>query len=218
MTDLVTTPAPDLAWMPKVHRPDAVVLAPTQLLETRNQQSHVLIPTPHGLCVRDGVACVHRGLLPGVPSAPTAALAAWAAQTFFLTAGLQPLQLYTRDGFERWVRDAPKPVVTICATCRGDGIAPDAVPDAEGRRPACPACHGEPRSYDNAGAAVAVGPVRVVLAELAPFLPHLGGASIGVGVAPSVGGLPGELELHVRHVTDDPASTGGDWRATLLPL
>jgi hypothetical protein len=218
MADLITAAAPDLTWMRKVHRPDAVVLSPTQLLETRNQEGAVLIPEPHGLCVRDSVACVHRGLLPGVPTAPTGNLAAWAVQTFFQTAGLQPVRLLTRDGFERWVRDAPRPVVTVCTTCRGDGIDPDAKPDAEGVRPACSACHGEPRSYDNAGAAVEVGPVRVVLAELLPFLPHLTGASIGLGVAPAVGGTATDLELHVRHVTDDPASSGGAWRATLLAL
>ena len=217
MSNLITTATPDLTWMRKVHRPDAGVLAPTQLLPTRNKGGDVFIHEPHGLCVRDDVACVHRGSLPDVPSAPSGQLAAWAVLTFFRTAGLKPIKLLTLDGLRRWVRDAPKPTVTICTACDGSGIDPDAAPDDEGARPACKVCDGEPRSVADDAAAVEVGPLRVVLAGLLPFLPHLGGADVGLGHAPRVG-VPGTYDLHVRHVTDEQRSSGGDWRVTLLAL
>jgi len=38
------------------------------------------------------------------------------------------------------------------------------------------------------------------------------------GVAPRVGGRPGKLDLHVRHVTDERCSTGGEWRVQMLAL
>jgi len=199
-------------------RPDAVVLAPTQVLPTKNKQGDVFIDAPHGLCVRGDVACVHRGLLPGVPSAPTGNLAAWVVLTFFRTAGLAPVKLLTRDGLERWVRDAPKPVVTICTTCGGAGIDPNGKADEDGVREACPTCHGDPHVVNEDAAAVEVGPVKVVLADLLPFLPHLSGANVGLGVAPRVGGRPGELDLHVRHVTDERGSTGGEWRVQMLTI
>lgn len=212
---MIELAAPDLKWMRKVHQPDEGVLSPTQLLETRNEQGHVFIPEPHGLCVRGDVACVHRGLLPGVPAAPSAALATWAVQSFFETAGLQPVRLLTLDGLQRMVRDAPKPVVTTCARCGGKGVDPDVKADSEGLRPACPACDGEPKTWDESAALVELGPVKVVLSALVPFLPHLGGADVGLGVAPRVG-VPGAMDLHVRHVVEAAGSTGGDWRVTVL--
>jgi hypothetical protein len=211
---MIELAAPDLAWMARVHRPDEGVHSPTQLLETRNEQGHVFIPEPHGLCVRGDVACVHRGLLPGVPAAPDAALATWAVQTFFETAGLQPVRLLTLDGLQRWVRDAPAPLVSICTTCGGDGIDPNGKPDDEGRREACPTCHGEPRHVDESGAYVEVGPIKVVLSALRPFLKHLGGANVALATAPRVG-VPGAWDLHVRDA-DVAAGKDGAWRVTLL--
>jgi hypothetical protein len=208
--------APDLKWMSKVHRPADGVLSPTQLIQTRDPNGAVLIPEPYGLCVRGGVAaCVHRGLLPGVPAAASGGLAAWCVQNFFETVGLQPVQLLTLDGLQRMVRDAPKAVVTVCAKCGGKGVDPDVKADDEGLRPACPVCDGDTRTWDMETALVAVGPVKVVLSELVPFLPHLGGANVGLGVAPRVG-VPGASDLHVRHVVEAAGSTGGEWRVTLL--
>jgi len=208
--------APDLKWMHKVHRPDEGVLSPTQLIETRDPHGARLIAEPHGLCVRGGVvACVHRGQLPGVPATAGAGLSAWCVQNFFQTAGLQPVMALALDGLQRMVRDAPKPVVTLCVKCGGKGVDPDVKADSEGLRPACTACDGEARTWDTSAALVAVGPVKVVLSELVPFLPHLGGANVGLGVAPRVG-VPGAQDLHVRHVVEAAGSTGGDWRVTVV--
>ena len=146
---------------------------------------------------------------------PSAELATWAVQNFFQTPGLQPVKLLTLDGLQRWVKDAPKPVVTVCAKCGGKGVDPDVKADDEGVRPACPRCDGEPRTWDESAALVEVGPIKVVLSELAPFLPYLGGANVGLGVAPRVG-VPGAQDLHVRHVIEAAGSTGVDWRVTVL--
>ena len=213
---MIELAAPDLKWMHKVHRPDEGVLTPTQLIETRDPSGQALIAEPHGLCVRGGtVACVHRGLLPGVPATASPGLSAWCALNFFQTVGLQPVKMLTLDGLQRWVRDAPKPVMTLCDKCGGKGVDPNVQPDAEGLRPACTACDGEARVWDASAALVEVGPVRVVLSELMPFLPYLGGANVGLGVAPRVG-VPGAQDLHVRHVVEAAGSTGGDWRVTVV--
>lgn len=220
MTDLIVTPDADadLAWMRKVHRPDELLHAPVQLIETRNRQGQVLVPGPHGLCVRGDAACCARGSLPGVPGGASAEVATWAALTFFATPGLKPLAPMTRDGFERWVRDAKAPTVELCGRCGGKGVDPDAKPDDDGLIAACTRCGGEPRRTDEDAVAEPVGPLRVVVADLKPFLAHLGpGADVGVGWAPRVG-VPGACDLHVRHVTAEPRSTGGAWRLCLMAL
>lgn len=219
MPDLITAPGgADLAWMRRVHRPDELLHAPVQLIATRNREGRVLIDAPHGLCVRGDAACVARGELPGVPGGASAEVARWAALTFFVTPGLRPLAPMTRDGFERWVREARAPAVELCGRCGGTGVDPDAAPDADGLIAACSRCHGEPRATDEDAVAEAVGPLRVVVADLKPFLPHLGpGADVGVGYAPRVG-VDGAYDLHVRHVTADKRSTGGAWRLALMAL
>jgi hypothetical protein len=206
MIELITPPR-SLAWMRKVHRPTRTNYAPIQLIETRGTDGTVFIPGPHGLCVRDGIACVHRGTLRGVPLAPTNDMATWAARTFFATAGLQPLRALTLDGFQRWVKDAPKPKVSTCTHCSGDGKEPDAKVDDDGLIPVCTVCHGTPKDVDDEPAMVEVGPLE-------PFLRYLAGANVGVGVAP-IPNTEGGFYLHIRHVVDDPKSTGGDWRLVI---
>ena len=97
--------------------------------------------------------------------------------------------------------------------CGGKGVDPDVKADAEGIRPACPACDGDARTWNKEAALVAVGSVKVVLAELLPFLPHLGGADVVLATAPRIG-VPGSWDLHVRDA-DVAAGRDGVWRVTL---
>lgn len=220
MSDLIVTPSgngADLSWMRRVHRPDEMLHAPTQLIETRNKQGQVLVREPHGLCVRGDAACAARGALPGVPGGATAEVATWAVQTFFHTPGLKPLAPMSRDGFERWVREATAPKIELCGRCGGTGVEPDAKPDEDGLIAACSRCHGEPRRVDEHAVAETVGPLRVVVADLRPFLAHLGpGADVGVLYAPRVN-IPGALDLHLRAM-DLATRKEGAWRLCLMAL
>lgn len=209
MIDLITT-VRSLSWMRKVHRPTETNHTPIQLLETRTADGAVAIPAPHGLCVRNGVACVHLGMLRGKPAEPSADMVAWAARTFFATEGLQPLRTIPREEFLKWVQAAPKPQVIICEHCSGTGMEPGATVEDD-MIPVCSVCNGDWKYTDESAAFVEVGPVKVVLAYLEPFVRYLGGMNVSVGIAPISGN--GGSYLHLRQLT---ASTkDGDWRIVM---
>lgn len=221
MGELIVSPGVTpvgLDWMKTVHRPDELIHVPLHLKPVKTKQGQILIDRPHAVCLRGDVTCCHVGSLTGIACAPSEALAAWFALTFFATPGLQPVELMTRDGLERMVKDAKAPKIEVCGWCGGSGMEPAAKPDEDGLTAACKRCHGEPRTIDETEAAVQIGPVKVLLHELKPFLPHLGGANISLGVAPHIGGSVVRQDLHIRHVhvTDDARS--GLWRVTVMAL
>lgn len=238
---LIEIAAPDLSWLDDVHQPEMLIgeravprpfTLPAGELRSLDGKTAYVVEDDFGVACGAGADVAVRGRFPGVIASPTPDVLAWAAETFFVTAGLGLVQVMTLDALAR-LADMPNPTIVRCPVCRGKLRAPDApvltgahATLADGRgcpsALACPRCGGLGRVADFSDGfetiTTPVGAFTVDRRALAPIVKHLRGDEVALCLAPAVGGLGFDVHLRPYVEQGGKKTVGGDWRIVWAPV
>ena len=234
---IISLATPTVDWLHGVHNPETVIGArsvpyPFQLFEADVGQGGEFafhIDAPYAVAVGHVVAVAVEGQLTGlVAASPPPEVTDWAIRTFLATEGLAGFERMSFDGLAR-LADLPPPELTRCPTCRGKLREPGAEvsigvhatrDDGVGcvSAPTCSTCNGLGRIPHLEDGYVQRGPIKIDRRALTRIVPHLRGTEVAWCVAPSVDGLVGGFDVHIRPYVEGKTGekmVGGEWRIVL---
>ena len=225
----------DLSWLSTVHRPEMLVndhrvprpfQLPAGVMNSLDGKEEFAIEHDFAVACGGGADVAVKGHVDAsalVDVVPPSDVLVWAAQTFFITHGLQMIQELSLDALVRLV-DLPPPTLSRCPRCRGklrepgaDVLVGEHATTEDGRgcvsaKP-CALCDGYGRIADWSDGYFALGPITVDKRGLTPIVKHLRGDRVALCLAPSHEGLG--LDAHLRPYVEQQGkqhAVGGDWR------
>ena len=226
--------APDLSWMSKMHHPEMIVgdhpvprpfTLPAGELRSLDGKNAYVVEDDYVVACGGGADVAVRGKQ-DVPVIPPDDVRVWAAQAFFVTAGLGLVRTMSLDALVR-LADLPPPTLSRCPHCRGKLREPGAEvlvgamavrSDGIGcpSAPICSVCGGYGRvphledGYDEIK--TPLGVIKVDRRALTPIVKHLRGDQVALCLAPSLESLG--MDAHLRPYVEIKGKkcVGGDWR------